>query len=147
VQDVLPLEGVQPSVGESAQPDAACVVKAPDGWSEYVIKPGDNLTVLAQRGETTIDRIVAVNCLDSTDILAGAVLLVPAATVDFDPTAKHCQAAVPTEWVEYTVKPGDNLSTLAVRGGTTVDAIMANNCLGDTTIWVGETLYLPPAAD
>ena len=145
VQDVLPLEDAKPGAAESAQPDAACVVKAPDGWAEYVIKPGDNLTVLAQRGETTIDQIVAVNCLDSTNIWAGAVILVPSATAEYDPTASRCNAAVPEGWVEYTVKPGDNLSTLAVRGATTVDAIMANNCLGDTTIWVCEVLYLPPA--
>jgi len=43
----------------------------------------------------------------------------------------------------HVVQPGQNLFRIALRYGTTVDAIMAANGLSDHTIYVGQRLVIP----
>ncbi len=45
----------------------------------------------------------------------------------------------------YTVQPGDTLSALAERYGTTVEAILAANMLSGTDLLAGATLIIPEA--
>lgn len=44
---------------------------------------------------------------------------------------------------EYTVQGGDTLYALSIRFGTTVERLMRENNLTSTTIYVGQTLYVP----
>ncbi|WP_148253939.1 transglycosylase SLT domain-containing protein [Aidingimonas lacisalsi] len=46
-------------------------------------------------------------------------------------------------WGNYQVQRGDNLSTLANRYGTSVDALRSRNALDDDTLQVGQTLQVP----
>jgi LysM repeat protein len=64
----------------------------------------------------------------------------PTATAQPTPT-RLC--IVPSTWRLYTVQPGDTLTSLAVRYGTTVSAIVDANCLSSTGIYAGQRLYLP----
>lgn len=50
----------------------------PLDWISYVVRRGDTLFALARRGGTTVSTLVTANCLESTFILAGERLLVPA---------------------------------------------------------------------
>ena len=62
------------------------------------------------------------------------------------PTAQPPPPPTPTpspRFLVHTVRPGDTLYSLARRHGTTVQAIMAANNLGDHTIRVGQQLYIP----
>ena len=59
------------------------------------------------------------------------------------PTPAACVAAAPPGWVTYQVSSGDTLSGLASATGVLMDAIIAANCLETTTIFVGQSLYLP----
>jgi len=52
----------------------------------------------------------------------------------------------PASWLVYVVQRGDTLSGLAQRHRTSVDAIVGANCLGTTTIYRGQRLYLPRGA-
>ncbi|MEO8082901.1 MAG: LysM peptidoglycan-binding domain-containing protein, partial [Ardenticatenales bacterium] len=45
-------------------------------------------------------------------------------------------------WVEYTVQPGDTLSSLSLRTGVDVGTLMQANCLTSDTIYAGRLLYL-----
>ncbi|MBN1657750.1 MAG: LysM peptidoglycan-binding domain-containing protein [Anaerolineae bacterium] len=68
-------------------------------------------------------------------VLTVLALVVVAAAL---PPAAQAQGAV------YVVQPGDNLSSIAVRYGTTVQAIMRANGLGNPNfIYVGQRLTLP----
>jgi LysM repeat protein len=49
----------------------------------------------------------------------------------------------PPGWVPYTLQSGDILSSLAQQLGITVDQLQEANCLGSTTIFIGQTLYVP----
>ena len=48
-----------------------------------------------------------------------------------------------SDWPVYTVQAGDTLSRLAAETGATVLAVMQANCLADTRILVGQTLFVP----
>jgi len=52
-------------------------------------------------------------------------------------------ATPPPEPVVYTVRGGDTLYSLARRYGTSVEAIMAANDLGDTLVRPGQRLIIP----
>lgn len=47
------------------------------------------------------------------------------------------------EYIIHVVQPGENLFRIALRYGTTVNAIMAANGMSDTTIYVGQQLRIP----
>ena len=46
-------------------------------------------------------------------------------------------------WVSYIVRPGDTLSSLAVRSGATISELRQANCLENSLILAGMTIYLP----
>jgi WD40 repeat protein/LysM repeat protein len=58
-------------------------------------------------------------------------------------TPVPCAGDVPLSWQVYQVEPGDTLSILARRHGTTVEDIMSYNCLQGTGLQAGQRLYLP----
>lgn len=49
----------------------------------------------------------------------------------------------PQNWVAYTVQRSDTLSSLGQRTGVGWQQIQAANCLAGSTIFAGQTLYLP----
>ncbi|WP_445778002.1 LysM peptidoglycan-binding domain-containing protein [Shewanella sp.] len=46
-------------------------------WYKYQIQNGDNITVIAQRHQTTVDKIKAMNDIDGDKIIAGNFLYMP----------------------------------------------------------------------
>jgi LysM repeat protein len=68
----------------------------------------------------------------------------PTATPSGPPSPTATCAAPPADWTTYHVQRGDTLYGLAKRHGTTLDAVIAANCLRSTTIYVGQALLLPP---
>jgi len=64
---------------------------------------------------------------------------VPQVTV---PPPQGCQPP-PRNWVVYTVQRNDTLSSLGQRTGVGLQQIQTANCLSSTTIFAGQTLYLP----
>ncbi len=58
------------------------------------------------------------------------------------PTRLGCQVA--SGWQPYRIQPGDTIFSIGLRYGLTVDEIMSGNCLTDTRIEAGATLYVPP---
>jgi LysM repeat protein len=76
-------------------------------------------------------------------------LLVPA-TVSAAPAQPEKQSVTVREGYGgfyYTVRPGDNLTRIANRYGTTVRAIMNANGLYSSVIYVGQVLYIPAGSD
>ncbi len=49
-----------------------------------------------------------------------------------------------SDWLTYTILPGDTLTGIATRTGTSVDMLIQGNCLQDpNTLDVGQTLLVP----
>jgi LysM repeat protein len=128
------------------QEAGTCRIAQPEGWVSYLVQGGDNLTRLAERGGTTISRLVEVNCLESENIVIGAELYVPSDSLRTDLPLLQCGSSIPEGWTLYEVQPGDNVSILAERSGATLSDVMAVNCLdseSSNNIIIGSNLYLP----
>jgi len=99
----------------------------------YIVQPGDTLYRIALKFNTTVEAIVrANNILNPWYIWVGQRLFIPSGW----PT--------PPPGRTYVVQPGDTLSTIALRFGTTVWAIvLANNLPNPNLIYVGQVLRIP----
>ena len=125
-----------PSAPPAAPPAPAPTAPAvPLGYPVYhVVQWGENLTQIARRYGTTIWAIAQANGIWNINyIRAGQLLFIPV----FGPT--------PGPWPRtYIVQPGDTLSAIAWRFGTTVWTIaQANGIWNPNLIYIGQTLYIP----
>ncbi len=117
---------------------AAVITAATPGWTTYTIKRGDTLTAIAKRYGTSVGRLVRVNDLpgSSAIIYAGDKLRVPA-------PARRPAAAT----VRHRIRPGETVSGIAVRYGTTTRAIIQLNGLTRAGhIRAGDLLRVPAQA-
>lgn len=114
-------------------------VPTPGGWVDYAIRPGDTLSGIASARGTTAEELARVNSIGNPNVIyPGQVIRVPAGGGDGGggggaPSTGH-----------YRVEPGDTLSTIAARFGTTVEAIAAANGIGNPNlIYAGQWLDIP----
>ena len=108
---------------------------APGGVTEstYVVQKGDSLYSIAQKFNTTVDKLKELNNLTSNNLSIGQVLVI-----------SEEQGSSPSDdYIIYTVKRGDSLWNIARDFDTTVDAIIDLNNLGTTALSVGQTLKIP----
>lgn len=103
---------------------------APKG---YTIKPGDTLSQIAQKFGTTVADLASINNISDPDkIYAGQVLRLSGA---------------PSQGNTYVVRPGDTLSGIAAKYGTTYQALAKTNGISDPDkIYAGQILKLPGSA-
>ena len=104
---------------------------------EYTVRPGENVSDVASFFGTTVEAIVALNGLTDANLVApGQRLLVPAPPANTAPGQAFMS--------EYVVQPGETLTDIAVRFGTTVEALAAeNNLANPSAIRIGDRLRVP----
>jgi LysM repeat protein len=102
----------------------------PPSGRTYTVQPGDTLSGIAARFGTTWQHLQQINGLaDPNRIFPGQVLLIDGP----EPVRRT-----------YTVQPGDTLSAIAARFGTTYQAIAAANGIADPNlIFPGQLLVIP----
>jgi len=130
-------------------PDAPPQVPAPvASGNTYLVQPGDTLSIVARRFNTTTTTLVQLNGIANPNrIFVGQVLQIPVAptTPAPAPTAEPdlgvVEPALPTT---YVVQPGDNLYRIALNQGVSLAALAnVNNITNFNFIFVGQTLTLP----
>jgi len=106
-----------------------------------VVGQGDTLSAIAARYHTTVARLAALNNIRNPDlILPGQVLVIPGPSSQGGSTNPARPAAERT----HLVREGDNLTSLAVRYGTSVAAIVAANRISNPNrIYPGQRLRIP----
>lgn len=111
-------------------------IETPSGeFITYTVQPGDSLYAIAQRYNTTVNELMKVNNLTSNLLSIGQKLKIPVtATEPSQPT---------TEYIQYTVQPGDNLYSIAQRYNTTTAEIMQINNLKSNLLSIGQVLKIP----
>jgi len=114
---------------------------------------GDTLTRIAARCGTTVPAILATNPMIENPnlIYVGQAIEIPGgqeATPTATPSATPTSSPTPTPspaLATYVVQPGDTLTRIAQRFGTTVDAILAANPTieNPNLIYVGQVIEIP----
>ena len=113
------------------------------------MQPGDTLTGIAQRSGSTVEELAAANGLNPEGVLlSGLTLAVSGSLGTATPAvATETPAAADSPSGEYLVQPGDTLTAIAERSGTTVEQVAAANGLDpEGPLLAGMTLALNGSA-
>lgn len=112
----------------------------PDNMFMYTVKKGDSLYSIARAYNTSVNDIISLNNLKSTSLSIGQVIRIPEKYTPPD------DMVIPT-YVNYTVKKGDSLYSIAKKYNTTVDAIVKDNNLKNTNLSLGQNLKIRSTSD
>jgi LysM repeat protein len=138
-------------------------VQAQQGEQTYVVQPGDTLFRISLRFNTTVPAIAQLNGISNPNLIfVGQRLRIPAPGTNPPPTTPPTTSptapplttpppttpppggGTPPPTGTYTVQPGDTLFRIAVRFGTTPQAIaQANGIVNINRIFVGQVLRIP----
>jgi LysM repeat protein len=123
----------------------SAVVCGPAFAGTVTVQPGQTLSQVAADLHTTVAALAAANGITDPDrVDAGTVLQVPGTTAVTPTPAPPAAAAASGGTV--TVGPGETLSALATRYGTTAAALAAANGITDPDLIVaGSVLHIPGA--
>jgi LysM repeat protein len=142
--------GSQIQIPPQAGPvEAASTTTAPSSPASggYTVRRGDTLSAIAARYGTTPAALAAANGMSVNGLLlAGRTLTVPGASASSGVSSEDVSAPVSSSG-GYTVRPGDTLSAIAARYGTTPAALAAANGMSvNGLLLAGRTLTVPGAS-
>ena len=107
----------------------------PNNMFMYTVKSGDNLYSIAKKYNTTVDEIKKLNYLTNNNLYIGQVLRIPEMFTPQD------ELLLPN-YINYTVKKGDNLYSIAKDNNITVDTIISDNSLSNNNLYIGQILKI-----
>jgi membrane-bound lytic murein transglycosylase D len=123
--------------GQTAS-DAPVVSAHPE---HYRVRPGDTLRAIARLHETTPEALRSLNRLEGDRIAAGQELQIPADAVVPPRRFPTAESVALKNHGLYTVQPGDSLSAIAKRFGTSTQRLAELNAIGTgSTLRVGQKL-------
>lgn len=118
-----PIPAPQPQVQEYAQP-------VQSSNTTYIVQAGDTLSEIAQRFGTTYQHLAAINGISNPNIIHVGDRIVIDGVVSAQSSDEY-----------YTVQPGDTLSGIAERYGTSYQYLAYINGISDPNkIYVGDTI-------
>jgi LysM repeat protein len=135
-----------PGAAPAARPARPAPVSAPTTL-RYTVRSGDTISAISARLRVSPALVLQLNHLDARgQIYAGQYLTVPAAPVRAAAKAAAARAAA-AAWTTYRVRPGDSVSAIAVRLGTTQATLLKANRISTTSILsIGQVLRVPRQA-
>jgi len=122
-------------------PAGSSRVAAGTPGATHVVQPGETVYRIGLAYGVSSDALIRANNLPASgEVYAGEVLSIPAAGAQAAPPAAQ-QAGT------YQVQSGDTLYAIGVQWGVSVSDLMAANNLIATSIYTGQILRLPGAAN
>lgn len=98
------------------------------GYTEITIKKGDMLEKIARQHHTTVNRIMQANRLQTSDLQIGQILKIPIGQALETPSE---DAVSEGNSQYYTVKEGDNPSTIAKKNNIKLENLLNLNKLDE----------------
>ena len=105
----------------------------PSNMFIYTVKKGDSLYNIAKKYNTTVKDIIALNGLKNTNLSIGQQLRIP---------QEYSESMQIPAYINYVVKKGDSLYSIAKTYNTSVDTIMKDNGLTNTNLTIGQNLKI-----
>ena len=93
----------------------------------YIVQKGDSLWKIANKYNTTVDKIKSTNNLTSNLLSIGQTLVIPSSI----------------DYITYTIQKGDSLWSIANKYNTTVDNLKKLNNLSSNLLQIGQKLIIP----
>jgi LysM repeat protein len=136
----LPVEPPPPAVPVVTEP----VSPPPPATTEYIVTKGDSFYSIGKKLGLSMKAIADANPgVDSARLKIGQKLSIPAAPAPAPGGAAAPTAADTGGQQTYVVQSGDNLTKIARKFGTTVNALRSANNLRTDRIKVGDKLKVP----
>ena len=133
------LQPTDTSTESSTPTPIPSICNPPPGWEAYTIKQNDTLNKLAQAAGLSPQELADANCLSESLLVPDSTLYLPPVS----PTSTAVKCGAPSNWVVYTVQPGDTLYSIAQRVNQSVTHLISANCLSSDKIHTGQKLYVP----
>ena len=115
-------------------------------YINYIVKKGDTLYSIAKKYEITPDLIIKDNSLSSNNLSVNQVLKIR--VLKDNGVIEECYGEdyiIPTStnYINYTVKKGDSLYSIASKYNTSVSSIISANNLKSNNLSIGQILKIP----
>ena len=107
----------------------------PNNLFMYTVVSGDSLYKIARKYNTTVDEIIKLNNLKNISLSIGQVLRIPEMYTPED------QMIMP-EYINYNVKKGDNLYSIARNYNIDINVLKKDNGLTNNLLNIGQTLRI-----
>ena len=107
----------------------------PDNMFLYTVKKGDTLYGIARIYNVSVDSIKELNYFIDNNLVVGQVIRIP------EMYTKPEDMIVST-YVNYTVKKGDTLYSIAKQYGVLADTIIQDNALKNANLSIGQNLKI-----
>jgi len=139
---------VTPSMEPSETPTPTDTA-TPSGPFEYTVQEFDTLSSIAEKFNTDLQTILALNPqIDPSTLIirVGDKILIPAPDTELPTTTPIPSNIAPGTIIKYTVVAGDTLAAIAEKFNSTVDAIVKikeNNLQNANDIYAGQILSIP----
>ncbi len=114
-------------------------------YRSYTVQPGDMLSTIAAKFNTTPQAIMAANFIsDPNFVFVGQLLTIPTTSTTVNQPVVSVRPAVTVRGRVYIVQPGDNLFAIAARFGRDAWTVArANGILDLNTIYIGQPIVIP----
>lgn len=118
-------------------------------YINYIVKKGDTIYSIANNYNIDIDTLIKDNSLTNDNLFIGQVLRIRSplsSTIEVEECFGRDYTPpidISANYINYIVKRGDSLYSIAKSYNTTVDNIIKINNLTNTNLSIGQTLKIP----
>ena len=107
----------------------------PNNMFMYEVKQGDTLYGIARKYGITVNDIMKLNYFENTNLYPGQVIRIPEMYFDMD------NMNLPN-YINYTVKPGDTLYSIARKNNISIETLEKDNALTSPVLRIGQILRI-----
>ncbi len=118
-------------------------------YKNYIVKSGDNLYSIARNNDISVDTIMKDNGLTNVSLKVGQVLKIrlPETQVIEECFGTDYTPQETKNYVDYVVKSGDNLYSIANKYKISVTEIKSVNNLNSNNLKIGQVLKIPSSVN
>lgn len=102
-------------------------------YTEYVVKSGDSLYSIGRQYGYSVKDLVEYNNLDNSILSIGQIIRIPKVSSDLEQK----------NYIEYTIKSGDNLYSIGRKYGVTAQELIDYNNLTSNLLSIGQVIKIP----